>query len=213
MKKIRIVVVDDHQIVRQGVRSLLSNYDDFEIVGEAETATEAMDVIGKTLPDVVLLDIRMPGESGIQTLRKIRNSYPQIKVLMLTSYREDEYVIGALREKADGYVLKSVSDETLVHAILAVHRSERFLSPQITEQVIQHALGNEEELEQSDLNDTEEQQILRLLATGENNAQIAARLYVSEATVKRKIKKIFRKLNVTTRAQASAEAVRRGLIK
>lgn len=213
MTQIRILVVDDHQIVRQGIRSLLSNYPDFEIVGEAADGTAALKQVGQLTPDVTLLDIRMPGESGLEVLRQIRQLQPEAKVLMLTSFDDEEYVIGALRAGAQGFVLKSVSDEMLVQAIRSVCRGEHALSPQITEQMVRWVTAPPVEPPPPAPGfDQDERQILRLLVEGASNTAIAAKLYLSNTTLKRKLRKIFAKLQVQTRAQAAAEAVRQDLI-
>jgi DNA-binding NarL/FixJ family response regulator len=209
---IRILVIDDHPIVRQGIRSLLSNYPEFKIVGEADNGAIGVQYVAQTQPDVVLLDIRMPGESGLEILQQIRQEQPQAKVLMLTSFDDQEYVLGALRAGAQGYVLKSVSDEMLVKAIRQAHQGERVLSQQITERVVQWAISDPATPSHTLPTFTEEeQQILRLLIAGASNADIATELYMSKTTVKRKLRKIFSKMNVQTRAQAAAEAVRLGL--
>jgi DNA-binding NarL/FixJ family response regulator len=211
MDSIRVMVVDDHSIVRQGVRSLLSNYGDFEVVGEADSASGALEHAGRLTPDVILLDIRMPGESGVEIIRRLRQSVPDAKVLMLTSFDDDEYVTGALRAGAHGYVLKNISDETLASAIRAVHYGERVLSPPVMDRVIQHYVDETHEAVAIGLGEAE-RRMLRLLAGGASNAEIAADLYLSETTVKRKLQEIFEKLDVHSRAQAAAEAVRRKLI-
>ncbi len=211
MDTIRVMVVDDHPVVRQGVRSLLSNYADLEVVGEAEDGSTALQRVGDLIPNVILLDIRMPGETGIELVKRLRQIAPTAKVLMLTSFDDDEYVTGALRAGAHGYVLKNVSDETLVSAIRAVYFGERVLSPQVMDQMIQHFTDEMAEPAVVGLTD-DERRILRLLANGTNNARIAADLYMSETTVKRKLQDVFEKMGVHSRAQAAAEAVRRGLI-
>ena len=211
MKTIRVMVVDDHPIVRQGVRSLLSNYADLEIVGEADGGLTALRHAADLLPNVILLDIRMPGESGIDLVKRLRQTAPAAKILMLTSFDDQEYVTGALRAGAHGYVLKSISDETLVKAIRAVHFGERVLSPQVLDQMIQHLTTDALEPRIVDLTE-EERDILRLLAGGASNAEIASELYMSETSVKRKLQDVFEKLAVHSRAQAAAEAVRRHLI-
>lgn len=214
MEHIHILVVDDHQIVRQGIRSLLSNYPDFEIVGEAVDGATALQLLQELRPDVTLLDIRMPGESGLEVLRRIRQLQPEAKVLMLTSFDDEEYVLTALREGAQGFVLKSVSDEMLTRAIHSVCRGERALSPQITEQVVRRATSPPPPpVQESSLTfSPDEQQILRLLVEGTGNAAIASQLYISSTTLKRKLRRLFTKLEVQTRSQAVAEAVRRGLV-
>ncbi|MFW5943473.1 MAG: response regulator [Chloroflexota bacterium] len=210
MERIKILVVDDHPIVRQGITSLLSNYPEFEIVDEADCGTAAIEVVESHTLDVVLLDIRMPGESGLDILQRIRSIQPEAQVLMLTSFDDDEYVVGALRAGARGFVLKSVSDEMLVNAIRGVHRGERILSPQVAERVVQQLLSDD--AAPAVTFDEDERQILSLLTEGASNTQIAAALYISVSTAKRKLRAIFDKLDVDTRAEAAAEAVRRGVV-
>jgi DNA-binding NarL/FixJ family response regulator len=215
MTQIRILVVDDHQIVRQGIRSLLSNYPDFDIVGEAADGAAALGQVQQLAPDVTLLDIRMPGESGLEVLRRIRQVQPEAKVLMLTSFDDEEYVLEALRAGAQGFVLKNVSDEMLVRAIHAVCRGEHAFSPQITEQVVRWVTAAPAPPVLPPKNpvfDPDEQQILRLLVEGASNTAIAGQLYLGQTTLKRKLRRIFAKMEVDTRAQAAAEAVRRGLV-
>ena len=211
MYTIRIMVVDDHPLVRQGVRSLLSNHADLEIVGEADNGLAALRHVAELLPNVILLDIRLPGETGIDLIKGMRRAAPAAKVLMLTSFDDGEYVTGALRAGAHGYVLKSISDETLVNAIRAVYFGERVLSPQVLDQMIQHLTTDTREPEIVDLTE-DERGIMRLLANGASNAKIASDLYMSETTVKRKLQEVFEKLSVHSRTQAAAEAVRRHLI-
>jgi DNA-binding NarL/FixJ family response regulator len=211
MERIHVLVVDDHPIVRQGIRSLLSNYPEFAEVGAVEGGTAVFDYFLTHQPDITLLDIRLQGESGLEVLGKIRQLRPDAKVLMLTSFDDTEYVLGALKAGAQGYILKNVSDEMLVNAILAAHRGERVLSPQVTEQVVQHLIG-ESPRPKPTFFDAEERQLLRLLVKGTSNADIAAELFMSDTTVKRKLRKIFEKLDVQTRAEAAAEAVRRHLV-
>ncbi len=213
MENIRVMVVDDHPIVRQGVRSLLSNYPDLTLVGEADSAVGALDLAGRVGPDVILLDIRMPGMSGVEAAGRLCRQCPGAKVLMLTSFDDQEYVVGALQAGAHGYILKSASDETLVGAVRAVYRGERALSPPVMERVVhQFAEYSRERASRASGLSDDERGILRLLAAGASNPKIAAELYLSETTVKRKLQDIFEKLAVTTRAQAAAEAVRRGLV-
>jgi DNA-binding NarL/FixJ family response regulator len=211
MHSIRVMVVDDHPVVRQGMRSLLSNYADFQVVGEADNGASALERIADIAPDVVLLDFRMPGETGIDIIQRLRQAAPATKVLMLTSFDDDEYITGALRAGAHAYVLKNVSDETLASAIRAVYHGERVLSPPVMDRVMRHYLSDPPELAAREWTE-DERRILRLLAGGASNAEIAAELYLSETTIKRKLQELFEKLDVHSRAQAAAEAVRRKLI-
>lgn len=212
MAPIRILIVDDHPIVRQGLRSLLSNYPDMTLVGEADSAPAAVELARGAMPDVILLDIRMPGMSGVEAARLLSRQHPTAKILMLTSFDDEEYVTGALQAGAIGYVLKSASDETLAQAVRAVYRGERVLSPRVMNRVIEQFTdySRERAIREIGLTD-DEYRILGLLVAGASNPKIAAELHLSETTVKRKLQDVFEKLNVTTRAQAAAEAVRRGL--
>ena len=208
-----MVVIDDHPVVRQGLRSLLSNYPDMTLVGEAGDAAAALDLVRRVLPDVILLDNRMPGQTGVSVLPQLREVAPNAKVLMLTSFDEDEYVTRALQSGAHGYLLKNASDEMLASAVRAVHRGERVLSPPVLERVVQQFTESRQEraLREAGLT-AEERRILQLLAAGASNPKIAAQLYISETTVKRKLQEVFEKLGVSTRAEAAAVAVRRGLV-
>lgn len=219
MTPIRIIIIDDHPIVRQGISSLLSNYREFALVGEADNGADALNLVLAVQPDVILLDIRLPGESGLDILNGILRQQPPARVLMLTSFEDEEYVMRALRSGAYGYVLKSVSDDLLVNAIRAVHRGEKVLSSQITDQVIRYALREHGKGAQPKTAagsppplDEEAITILRLLVKGASNAEIGETLFMSQTTVKRKLRQIFETMNVQTRAQAAAEAVRRGTV-
>jgi len=132
-----VVVIDDHPVVRQGLRSLLSNYPDMTLVGEAGDAAAALDLVRRVLPDVILLDNRMPGQTGVSVLPQLREVAPNAKVLMLTSFDEDEYVARALQSGAHGYLLKNASDEVLASAVRAVHRGERVLSPPVIDRLVE----------------------------------------------------------------------------
>src|SRR3990172_584544 len=165
MERIRVMVVDDHPVVREGLRSLLSNYPDLILVGEGEGRRSALDLAERVAPDVILLDIRMPGMSGVETARLLCRQCPRAKILMLTSFDDQEYVAGALQAGAHGYILKSASDEMLVSAVRAVYRGERVLSPVVMDRVVMQfaEYGRERTLRQAGLTD-DEGKILGLLA-------------------------------------------------
>jgi DNA-binding NarL/FixJ family response regulator len=212
MTQIRIHIVDDHPVVRHGLKSLLSNFDDFIIVGESASVDESKTWIDDLEPDIVLLDLRLPGASGLDLLSWLRQEYPQIKALILTSFDDDEHIVSALRRGAHGFILKSSSDEMLCDAIRAVYRNGRVLSPQVSEQLVQQAVdGLDSEAETGDFS-AEELTILRALVDGMSNDEIARILYISVATVKRRLHKIFTKLDVDNRSQAVAQSIRRRLL-
>jgi two-component system response regulator DevR len=210
---IRILVVDDHPVVRQGLRSLLSNHPDLQIIGEAAHAQQALDMARREYPDVVLLDIRLPGVTGIEVARRLRQDCPETRIIMLTSYDDDEYLIGALEADVQAYLLKSVSDDTLVWTIRTVHRGERLISPEVLDRVLhQFAQVRRHQIQQEVGLSDQDIQVLRRVAAGASNDEIGRELGWSKASIKRKVQHIFDQLGVTTRAQAAAEAVRRGLI-
>ncbi|HVA89323.1 MAG TPA: response regulator transcription factor [Chloroflexota bacterium] len=210
---IRVLVVDDHPIVRQGVRSLLATYTDIQIVAEAATPAAALAAARQFQPDVVLLDIRLPGMTGIEVTRQLAQCTPTARVIMLTNYEDDDYLIGALQAGAHGYLLKSVSDEMLVWTIRAVYRGQRLISPDLMDRVLdQFAEFRRVQLQRELDLDDEEVRVLRLVAGGASNEAIGRDLNWSQSSVKRKVQHIFYKLGVTTRAQAAAEAVRRGVV-
>jgi DNA-binding NarL/FixJ family response regulator len=211
MTPIQILLIDDHPIVRQGIRSLLSTYPDLHVVGEAASVAEATILIQQTTADLILLDIRMPDGTGLQVLRALRATSKTTKVLIITSFDDEEYVLEALQQGADGYVLKNASDETLVHAIRTVMSGERVLSPQITDQMVQQLLRAPSTSTNSDIT-AEEITILKHLVQGDSNQTIATSLAYSNATIKRKLRRIFDKLHVESRTEAAAEAIRRGLV-
>jgi DNA-binding NarL/FixJ family response regulator len=210
---IRVLIVDDHPVVRHGLRSLLAGHHDIEVIGEAENGAEVLPSLAAHDTDVILLDIQMKGQSGIETARRVRHSYPAVKIIILTTYDDESYLHEALEAGVHGYLLKSVSHESLPDAIRAVMRGERLLSPPLVSAVVTdyQRLVNEQARREAGLT-AEELQILAAIAEGSSNKDIAERFFWSEATVKRKIQDILDKTGAGTRAQAIAEAVRRGWI-
>lgn len=211
MNTIRILIVDDHPVVRRGIKSLLSNHADFEVIAEAATVDSALDLTEQLLPDVILLDIRLERESGLELLRHV--SEFETKILILTSFDDEEHVRAALQGGAHGFILKNVSDELLCDAIRTIHQGGRVLSPQISEQMVQHLAAEIDHPPFHDMPFSEEElRIIRLLIAGASNDQMAADLYMSVASIKRKLRQIFTRLNVQNRAQAAAVIVQRNLI-
>ncbi len=213
MNPIRVLLVDDHPIVRQGIRSVLANYPYIEVVGEADNAATLFSVLAVTQADVVLVDIRLPGVNGIAIASQLKREWPAIKVIILTTYEDEEYLFSALRIGVEGYLLKSASPETLATAIRQVAAGEQLLSPSLVGKLMREfrELAKAQLQAQSGLS-PQEIEVLRLIAAGATNREIAERLYWSEVTVKRKVQDILEKMGVANRSQAVAEAARRGLL-
>jgi DNA-binding NarL/FixJ family response regulator len=207
------MVVDDHQVVREGVISMLRPAEEIEIVGQAATSAEAIRKAKELKPDVVLLDIRLPGANGWEVCQALGSLVPDTRVIMLTSFQDEDYLFKALRAGARGYLVKTASQEEILEAILAVAEGRRLLSaPMVDKLVTRFAeLVREMEMLESGL-DEEEITILRLLARGATNREIAQHTHWSEVSVKRKLQSIFDKLGVEDRTSAAMEAARRGII-
>ncbi len=210
---IRVLVVDDHPVVRHGIQHLLENDAEVEVVGEADSGPRALEQVALLHPDIVILDVRLPGSDGVEITHQLRRTYPNIKVIVLTAYRDEEYLLGALRAGAHAYLLKHASHQMLCEAIHRVYRGERLLSPSLISRVLEEfeAMARERVIENSQLTETE-LQILNYIAAGDTTREIAQKLHWSEATVNRRVQEILTKLNVSNRAHAVAEAIRRGLI-
>lgn len=209
---IRVLMVDDHPVVRKGIRSLISNYAEVEVIGEANDAAEGLSLLTQLKPDVVLLDIRLPDQLGLDLLPQIKKLDPTVKVLVLTSFDDEEYVTQALKAGAEGYILKNSTDDSLIHSIQAAYRGDRVLSSGAME-VVLNSLGNESTHPAQTVElDDDEIEILKLLAAGAANHQVSDSLFVSSTTLKRKIRKIQEKMGVQSRVQAVAEAVRQGIV-
>jgi len=213
---IRVVIVDDHEVVRLGLKTLLNRVADLEVVGEAGSAAEAEQVVAEKQPDVVIMDIRMPGGSGIEACRVIRSRWPHIRVIMLTSYSDDEAVIGAVMAGASGYVLKQIGTQELVEAIRRVHKGESLLDPGITGKILERFRsgatgGDGPAIPGGEALTEQEQKILTLIAQGKTNREIANELFLSEKTVRNYVSNILGKLQLHNRAAAAAWAVRHGL--
>ncbi len=211
-RPIRILVVDDHPIVRQGLRSLLSAYAELQIVAEAGSPQQAIEAAVRHNPDIVLLDVRLPGATGVEVARQLQRDCPSASVILLTSFDDDEYLLGALEVGVRAYLLKSVSDDMLVWTIRAVYRGERLISPEMLDRMLsQFSQLRAAQIQQEIGLSEQDIEVLRRMAAGASNDEIGFELGWSKASVKRRVQHIFDQLGVTTRAQAAAEAVRRGL--
>jgi two-component system response regulator DevR len=209
MTNLKILLVDDHEVVRLGLKSLLERHSGFEVVAEAGTAEEAVESALAVNPDVVLMDIRLPGASGIDACQEIILKCPDIKVIMLTSYAEDEMLFSAIRAGASGYLLKQIGGQELVEAIERVRRGEALLDPAVTKRVFaeMRKIAQEEEASAFSGLTPQEMHVLQLIAEGRTNREIAQTMYLGEGTVRNYVSSIFGKLNVSNRAEAAAYAV------
>ena len=208
---IRILVVDDHVIVRQGIRALLAEYEDVEVVGEAGSGLEAVQAAENLKPDVVLMDLIMPGMDGIEATRRISEQWTEVRVLVVTTYSGDDLVFPAIKAGARGYVLKDAGSGELVEAIRQVHRGEPSLHPDIARKLMHEISQPTPDRRAPDPLTAREVEVLRLLAEGLDNQQIAERLVVAEVTVRSHISRILDKLHVANRVQATLYALREGL--
>jgi len=213
MAKQRILLVDDHEVVRLGLKSLLERHSQFDVVGEASNAREAIEIVNNTHPDVVVMDIRLPGMSGIEACEEITGHFPETKVIMLTSYAEDEMLFSAIRAGASGYILKQIGGEDLVRALEAVGRGEAMLDPTVTQRVFQEVRRAVKEEEASAFAHLSQQEkhVLILVSEGKTNREIAKALFLGEGTVRNYVSSILSKLGVNNRAEAAAYAVEHNL--
>jgi len=205
-KHLRVLVVDDHEVVREGLVAMLDRRPGFQVVAEAGTVAEALEMARKFMPELVIMDVRLPDGSGIEACRDIRAEFPQTRVVMLTSYPDEEAVFSAIVAGASGYLLKQVRARDLVSALDAVGRGESLLDPAVTEKVLERVRriatgGANDELAQLT---AQEQKILLLVAEGKTNKEIAAEVFLSDKTVKNYVSSILSKLNLQRRAQAAA---------
>ena len=208
MKKTRILLVDDHDIVRLGLMTLLNDQLDMEVIGEASTAGEAVKAAEKLDPDVTLMDIRLPGEGGIEATRQITSRFPNIKVVMLTSFADDELVMRAINAGAVGYVLKQVGNEELIRAIQAAARSEAVLDPSTTARLLTRVREAERKAEEDAFREISDREmdVLLHLAKGRTNAEIGKLLNLSEKTVGNYVGSMFEKLHLNNRIELAAYA-------
>lgn len=213
MGKQRILLVDDHEVVRLGLKALLDRNPNFEVVGEASSAREALEQVANLQPNVVVMDIRLPGTSGIEACEEIVQRFPDTRVMMLTSYAEDEMLFSAIRAGASGYMLKQIGGEDLVRALDAVGRGEALLDPAVTQRVFQEVRKAVKEEEASAFSHLSQQEkhVLLLVSEGKTNREIAKALFLGEGTVRNYVSSILSKLGVNNRAEAAAYAVEHNL--
>lgn len=209
MTQKRIIIVDDHEVVRMGLRTLLDQYPQYNVVAESDNARDAVHQVGQYKPDIVLMDIRLPGKSGIDACEEIIEKHPAVKVIMLTSYAEDEMLFAAIKAGASGYVLKQINADDLVRSIEAVAKGEASLDPAVTQRVFQEVRKAVKEKEASAFNSLSQQEkmVLKLVSEGNTNRGTAQKLFLGEGTVRNYVSSILSKLGVSNRAEAAAYAV------
>ncbi len=209
---IRVLVADDHAIVRKGICALLATEPRIEVVGEAQDGNDAITAAQRLQPDVILMDIVMPGVDGLEATRRLANSQPQVRILVLTSFAGDDKIFPAIKAGALGYLLKDSGPEELVHAIQQVYRGESSLHPTVARRLLRELACPSEQGPESDCLTEREIEVLQLVAQGQSNRQVANLLTISEATVRTHVSNILSKLNLCSRTQAALYALREGLV-
>jgi len=214
--KIRLLICDDQAIVCEGLRAMLTPVPQIEVIGIANNGIEAVDLTRRFQPDLVLMDLKMPKMNGIQATKAIREQFPQVRILVLTTYDADEWVLNAIRNGAAGYLLKDTPQEELVKAIINTVKGWNPIDPQVAgkllDQVAHQSLSHQQDQKLISQLSEREHEVLRLLANGLGNSEIAKTLFLSEGTVKNYVSVIFSKLGVTDRTQAAILAIRSGLV-
>ena len=217
---ITVLIADDDALLRSGVRVVLDSADDIEVVGEAGDGLEAVERCRELKPDVVLMDVRMPGVDGIEATRRITSAMSDVRVLVLTTFRHDDYVWGALRAGASGFLLKRTAPEQLIEAVRTIHAGDALLDSAVTRELIDHfVLGDGQpelaSVEQAQIEQLtrREREVLRLVALGDSNHEIARSLVIAESTAKTHVKRILAKIGARDRAQAVVIAYRSGLVR
>ncbi len=211
---ITVLLVDDHKMVRQGVRAFLQTQTDIEVVAEADSGETAVSLVAEHAPDVVLMDLVMPGMDGVTAARKVKTQSPRTQIIMLTSYHQDEHIFPAIRAGALSYLLKDIEPAALADAIRKAAAGEAMLHPRVAARVVQELHGSRQETANAftQLSDRE-MEVLRLIAAGANNSSIAQQLTISEKTVKSHVSNILGKLHLADRTQAAVLAWREGVVR
>ncbi|MEM8529543.1 MAG: response regulator transcription factor [Chloroflexota bacterium] len=208
-RSIGVVIADDHEVVRRGLSMMIDGESDMFILGTAASGTEVLDVVARTQPDIILLDIQMPDEDGITAASKLRAAHPDLVILMLTSYSDDARIYAALRAGANGYLLKEISGDALLQAIRSAILGEPQLHPKVAQRLMDRVMPPDDPLAQLS---PREHQVLRWIARGFSNKEIASTMDLTEQTVKSYVREILSKLDVADRTQAALLAMRYGLL-
>ena len=212
MSTIRVMIVDDHTVVRDGVATMLGRQDDIAVVGEAANGREAIDIAKSLNPDVILMDLRMPEMDGVEAMHHIRKDNQEVKFIVLTTFDTDEYIFHAIEVGAKGFLLKDASREELFEAVRAVHRGESLVQPGVAARLLDRFAEMSRPTPADPLLSTRELEVVQLMSTGAANKEIAVSLSISESTVKTHVANIFQKLDVNDRTGAVTTAVQKGII-
>jgi two-component system NarL family response regulator len=209
---IKILISDDHPVVREGLSAMLSREKDMIVLGEAKNGREAVQLAAELSPDIVLMDLRMPEMDGVEAIRQIKSLYPDIQLIILTTYDDDEYIFKGIEAGARAYLLKDAPREKLFQAIRAVSRGESVIEPTVASHVLDRLAELSRQVQTPEVLSDRELEVLILIAKGTSNKEIAGTLNISESTVKTHIQSIFNKLEVNDRTEAVTVALRRGII-
>ncbi|MBG9655265.1 response regulator [Cytobacillus firmus] len=209
---IKVLIADDHHVVRRGLVFFLKTQPEIEIIGEAKNGLEAVEMLQKSQPDVILMDLDMPVMNGIEATRQIKLKYPEVKIMILTSFSDQDHVIPAIEAGASGYQLKDIEPDILVQAIVQLMKGENQLHPKATSHLLTH-LTNKNSTERQPIEELtkRELEVLREIAKGKSNKEIASSLFITEKTVKTHVSNLLSKLELADRTQAALYAVRHGI--
>ncbi|MFN7251422.1 MAG: response regulator [Anaerobacillus sp.] len=208
---IKVMLIDDHTVLRDGLKSIFEMEEDIIVVGEAESAEMAIKEVGLLKPDVILMDINLPDQNGVVLTRQIKEQFKEIKVLILTMHSHEEYFMSAIREGADGYLLKDAPSEQVVGAVRTVMRGEAVIHPTMTKKLLTFHQQQNNGVKETELTEREKE-VLTCLVQGLSNKEIAKNLFISDKTVKIHVSKIFKKINVKSRSQAVIHAIQYQLV-
>lgn len=203
-RKIKVLIVDDHSVVRKGLKLFLAANERLEVCSEAATLKEAMGMVAKYKPEVVLLDYKLPDGDGIIGCINIKTQFPAIKIIILTAFTDDSVVIDAIRAGADAYLLKDIESDKLIDTIVSVYEGENVLDDSVTEDIFNHLRINNKNIKRDDNLSNQETKILQMIALGKINKEIAIEVGISENTVRNYISRIFKKINVSNRTEAAS---------
>jgi two-component system response regulator DegU len=213
MDKIKVMIVDDHSVVREGLKQLLG-IDDINVIAEASNGLECLQLVERLCPDIIFMDVKMPGISGIETTRLLCQKYPKVKVIMLTIYEDDQYVAESIQAGAKGYILKKINRDELIKVIHHVMKEGAFLDPTITKGIFNHLKNDKKDFQEGvkEQLTQRELEILKGIVEGHTDRSIAESLFISEYTVRSHIKSLYRKLGVSSKTQAVTKALRERII-